>query len=383
MSHTSYIEISKSALQANISFIQDVIGDQCELVAVVKGNAYGHGLRSYVPLAYECGIKSFAVFSVYEAKKVVDTQLHMNRLIVMGDIGNDDINWAIENNIEFFVFDMERLKKTIEEAQRLNKKAKIHIEIETGLNRTGFSSKELRRVVDVVNTHPQQLIIEGVCSHLGGAENISNYLRIKKQISNFNRQIKWLKTKEITFIKAHLACSAAIINYPKTIMDMVRVGIMQYGFWPSKEVKMAYLAKRKKTEDPLKRVISWKSKVMSTKEVKAGEYVGYGNVAMAETDMKIAIVPVGYAHGYGRSLSNQGRVLIAGLRLNIIGMVNMNMIIVDITNTSNVKKGDEVVLIGNQHDLSISVASFSDLSDQLNYELLTRLPHDIPRIITE
>jgi alanine racemase len=122
---------------------------------------------------------------------------------------------------------------------------------------------------------------------------------------------------------------------------------------------------------------------MTVKQVKTGDYIGYGNVAMAETDMKIAIVPVGYAHGFSRSLSNQGRVLIKGLRLNIIGMVNMNMIIIDATNLPDVKKGDEVVLIGEQGDLSISVASFSDMSDQLNYELLTRLPHDIPRIITK
>lgn len=383
MFHTSYIEISKSALEANISFINDVIGENCELISVVKGNAYGHGLNYYVPLAYECGLRSFAVFSAFEARKVLDTQLDYKRLIIMGDLGDEDISWAIENNIEFFVFEMDRLKAATEAAKRLKIKAKVHIEIETGLNRTGFSSKELKRVVDVINVNQNDLLIEGVCSHLGGAENISNYLRIKKQISSFNRQIRWLNKKEVPFIKLHLACSAAIINYPKTILDMARVGIMQYGFWPSKEVKMAYLAKNKKIDDPLKRVISWKSKVMSVKQVPAGEYIGYGNVAMAETDIKVVTVPVGYAHGFSRSLSNQGRVLIAGLRLNIIGMVNMNMIIVDATNLPDVKKGDEVVLIGNQGEQSISVSSFSDLSDQLNYELLTRLPHDIPRIITK
>jgi alanine racemase len=383
MSHTSYLEISKSALEANVKFINDVVGADCEFVAVVKGNAYGHGLSSYIPLAYACGLKSFAVFSVQEAQKIVDTQINFNRLIIMGDIGDEDMEWVIKNEIDFFVFDIDRLNTAIKYAQQLRKKARIHIEIETGLNRTGFSSKELKSVAEVLIAHHNDLSIEGVCSHFGGAENISNYLRIKKQISSFNRQIKWLKTKEIPVLKMHLACSAAIINYPKTILDMARVGIMQYGFWPSKEVKMAYLIKSKKIEDPLKRVISWKSKVMTVKQVKTGDYIGYGNVAMAETDMKIAIVPVGYAHGFSRSLSNQGRVLIKGLRLNIIGMVNMNMIIIDATNLPDVKKGDEVVLIGEQGDLSISVASFSDMSDQLNYELLTRLPHDIPRIITK
>ena len=116
--------------------------------------------------------------------------------------------------------------------------------------------------------------------------------------------------------------------------------------------------------------------------VKPGEFIGYGTSYMAENDTKIAIVPIGYAHGYSRSLSNQGRVLINGQRMGIIGMVNMNMLIVDVTNIPESEAGDEVVLIGKQGNLEISVSSFGELSAQLNYELLTRLPHDIPRIIT-
>jgi alanine racemase len=157
---------------------------------------------------------------------------------------------------------------------------------------------------------------------------------------------------------------------------------MQYGLWPSNEVRMAYFVKNKKVEDPLKAVLSWKTYVMSVKEVKMGEYIGYGSSLMAEKNMLIATVPVGYADGFARSLSNHGKVLIAGQRLDVIGTINMNLFMVDITNIASIKKGDEVVLIGEQGNLSITVASFSDFSSQLNYELLTRLPNDIPRIIT-
>jgi alanine racemase len=118
---------------------------------------------------------------------------------------------------------------------------------------------------------------------------------------------------------------------------------------------------------------------MSLKEVEAGAYIGYGNTFLTETDMKVAAVPVGYAYGYTRSLSNQGRVLVRGRRMSVIGIVNMNMMMIDVTNLEEVEKGDEVVLIGGQGDLSISVDSFGQLSSQLNYELLTRLPKDIPR----
>jgi alanine racemase len=120
---------------------------------------------------------------------------------------------------------------------------------------------------------------------------------------------------------------------------------------------------------------------MSVKDVKAGEFVGYGTSYLANTDLKTALIPVGYGHGFSRSLSNQGRALIHGHRVAVIGMVNMNMMTVDITGLQGVQAGDEVVLIGQQGDLEISVSSFSEFSDLVNYELLTRLPLDIPRIV--
>lgn len=180
----------------------------------------------------------------------------------------------------------------------------------------------------------------------------------------------------------HTACSAASMSYPQTRMDMARVGIMQYGYWPSRETFINYLSTKKDKSDPLKRVITWKSQIMTKHTVLPGEFIGYGTSYMAENETQIAVVPVGYAHGYSRALSNQGRVLIRGQRMGVIGLVNMNMLIVDVTNIPNCEVGDEVVLIGKQDDLEISVSSFGELSIQLNYELLTRLPQDIPRIIT-
>ena len=181
----------------------------------------------------------------------------------------------------------------------------------------------------------------------------------------------------------HTACSAAALRYSATKMDMARIGILQYGFFPSKEILIHYLTKNKEHEFPLRRVISWKSKVMSIKKVKTGEFIGYGTSYLANSDMKIATIPVGYSHGFSRLLSNQGRVLIHGQRVSVVGAVNMNMMSVDITNLEGVKNGDEVVIIGKQGDMEISVASFGDVSNLVNYELLTRLPHDIPRIVVD
>src|SRR5690606_5663058 len=153
------------------------------------------------------------------------------------------------------------------------------------------------------------------------------------------------------------------------------------GFFPTKEVLIHYLEKNEIKEDPLQRLLKWKTKVMDVKHIKTGDFVGYGTSYMASTPMKIATIPVGYSHGFSRTLSNQGRVLIAGQRVPVIGVVNMNMMIVDVTSIDEVFKNDEVVLIGRQGELEIGVASFSEFSNQINYEMLTRLPNELPRKI--
>jgi alanine racemase len=164
---------------------------------------------------------------------------------------------------------------------------------------------------------------------------------------------------------------------------MVRTGILLYGFWPSRETLIDYLTRTKEHTDPLTSIISWKTRVMTIKEVEIGEYIGYGTSFLTNRKTRIAIVPVGYGYGYSRALSNQGRVLVAGQRVAVIGMVNMNMMAIDITEVEGVENGSEVVLIGFQGENRITVASFGELSSQLNYELLARLPHNIPRLIKE
>lgn len=383
MLHSSYIELNKTALINNVHFIKTLLPSTTQLSAVVKGNAYGHGIESYIPIAEEAGINHFSVYKIDEALRVFKTLKNKATILIMGFIDLDEMTWAIENEIEFFVYDDLRLLKSIEIAKKIGKKAIVHLEIETGLNRTGYQPKNINRLSTIIEDNKKFLNVKGICSHLAGAESISNYLRIKNQISSFNKSVKAFEKKGISFEQKHLACSAAIINYPKTKLDLVRVGIMQYGLWSSKETLMCYSSKYKATTDPLKRVISWKSKIANIKEVKSGEFVGYGTTFMAEGSMKIALIPVGYSDGYSRSLSNQGRVLVNGVRASVVGIINMNSIMIDITLIPDVKIGDEVVLIGNQDEMDVSIASFSELSNLLNYELLTRIPSEIPRYIKE
>ena len=381
MFSTSVIEISKDSLQHNINFLKKQMGKKVKISSVVKGNAYGHGVKEFVPLAEECGLDHFSVYSADEALDVYKYSNHNSDIMIMGMVENEELEWAINTGIEFYVFDIDRLKKTIEYATSLNRIAKIHIEIETGMNRTGFTKEYIPSVIKIIKENKDVLNVKGLCTHFAGAESIANYVRIQKQLKSYSKIHKLFIENDVVPGKRHTACSAASMTYPKSRMDMVRIGIMQYGFWSSRETFIGYINNLENKEDPLRRVIKWKSKIMSTKSVKTGEFIGYGTSYLAQRDMKIATIPVGYAHGYSRELSNQGRVLINGHRVSVIGIVNMNMMTIDITDVSETKKGDEAVLIGKQGDLSISVASFSELSNQLDYELLTRLNQKIPRVV--
>lgn len=386
MYHTSSIEISKTALQNNLSFLQSIIGPHSKFSSVVKGNAYGHGITQYVPLAEECGVRHFSVFSANEAFETLQVSNTNAEIMILGMIDNQQLEWAVEHDIQFYVFEINRLDEAIKAAKKVGKKARIHLEVETGMNRTGFTLEELEQAVPTLKKNSQWLEIEGFCTHYAGAESIANHVRVKNQMKTYERLKNWILDAGITPNSFHTACSAAAMRYPESRLDMVRIGILQYGFWPSRETFIQYITdKGGDNIGPfIHRLITWKSKVMSTKSVKMGEFIGYGTTYLAQHDMQIALVPVGYSHGFSRSLSNTGRALIRGQRVSVIGLVNMNALALDITGLStSIEKGDEVVLIGKQDDLEISVSSFSELSDQLNYELLTRLPHDIPRIIVD
>lgn len=383
MHSTSTIVLNAAALQYNIEFIRSCLGPDVRLSSVVKGNAYGHGIEAFVPMVENCGVDHFSVFSADEAYRVHTVISKKTTILIMGEVGESALEWAIEHDIEFFVFDIETALGALTYARKVGKPARIHIEVETGLNRTGFNKPALKPLVELIKSSDGYLSVEGLCTHYAGAESIANYVRVQNQIRKFNKFFEWLKNQGIEPRTRHTACSAAAMAYPKTHMDMVRIGILQYGFWPSKEIFIDYLGKLRNREkaDPLKRVISWTSYIMSIKEVKTGEFIGYGTSYLAQQNMIIAAVPVGYAHGYSRMLSNQGRVLVNGRRVGVIGTVNMNMMMIDISDVPGVHKGMKVTLIGGDSDMAISVASFGEMSNQLNYELLTRLPHDIPRLI--
>jgi alanine racemase len=382
----SWIEISESALRHNLRFLRSWIGPAATFSSVVKGNAYGHGIETYVPLAEKCGVRHFSVFSADEAERVLASTTKDSEIMIMGAIDDDELEWAVEKGISFYVFDLGRLEAARRAAEKAGGPAKIHIELETGLNRTGLREAELARAVSTLMGDADRFIVEGLCTHYAGAESIGNHFRIMNQIQRFAELSARLEGEGIHARRRHTACSAAALNYPDTIMDMVRFGIAQYGFWPTQETRMHYFIQHSpdsnhRTTQLLKPVMSWKSRVMAIQDVAAGEFVGYGMSYQATRRQRIASVPVGYYHGFARNLSNLGHVLVRGRRALVVGTVAMNMMMVDVTDVPGIQKGDEVVIIGKQKRTNISVASFSDMAKNLNYEVLVSLSCHIPRMV--
>ncbi len=381
MLHTSYIELNKQALQENITFLKSLLpAPETRFSMVVKANAYGHGIEEMLPMAEDCGVDHFSVFSVAEAIRVQKATRSRSEIMILGFIDDDYLEWAIEEEISFYAFSMERLQATLASAKSIGKPAKVHIELETGMHRTGFTEEQLPLVLDIMEANRECLHFEGLCTHFAGAEDLKNIDRIKDQIDAFKRLRGQVAKRNLDVRFHHSACSGALFNYPEAIMDLVRIGISSYGFWPNQETRILYLRNNNLKEDPLKRILTWKSKVLSVSEVPADSYVSYGKSYLTTRPSKIATVPVGYGYGFSRNLSNNGHVLLGGRRVPVIGYVNMNMVVIDVTEMKKeVKVGDEVVLIGRQGDQTMTVSSFSDMNNSMNYELLTRLPDHIPK----
>lgn len=375
----TWIEINRQALRQNLTALQERFAP-AELCMVVKGNAYGHGYDAIVPLAEEAGIRDFAVFSGREAAGFLNASDGRSTLQVMGHVDHRNLPWMVRRNMQPWLNDLDDWEALVKILDECEQEVRVHIEVETGMNRTGLPPAQAFEIAETIHDDPR-LVLEGVCTHLAGAEDGRNKKRIERQRTVFREFLDALEARGIRPNKRHMASSAGALRDPDTHMDMVRVGIAAYGLWPSPEI----YRRNQEQDDPLelRPVLRWRSQVMAVKHVSDGDYVGYGATYQAEGPIKIAVVPVGYADGFARDLSNRGHVLIGGKRCSIIGNVNMNMIQAHVSHVPDLECGQEVILIGSQGDESISVASFSDFNNVVNYELMSRLSWEIPRFIVD
>lgn len=374
----SWVEIDRSCLEANIEAIRKQIAPS-ELCMVVKGNAYGHGYDPIVPLAEAAGVRRFAVFSAREAYGFLQATDGGSRLMIMGHSAHENMPWIVENELEPWLNDVADWPVMKAAAEAADKRVRVHLELETGMHRTGLYPPDALRIAKEIQAHPL-FELEGVCMHFAGREVLDDAPRMDRQQRVFDDFMEDLAAAGIRPNVRHIASTASALMDKERRLDLCRMGICFYGLWPSEEV---YQVLEERGELPtLRNVLQWKARVVAIKHVEDGEYVGYGTSYEAEGPERIAVVGVGYADGFTRLLSNVGHVLINGRRARIVGTVGMNMIQVHVGHV-DVKVGDEVVLIGRQGEREISVSSFARFSALVNYELMARLSQEVPRVVVE
>ncbi|MGD9347317.1 MAG: alanine racemase [Candidatus Aminicenantes bacterium] len=373
-----WVEIDPSALKNNIFQFRSLIGNARKMTAVVKSNAYGHGLLETSRLAAEYGADWLGVNSLDEARAIRNSGIDIP-IIVLGYVPLHELEDAVKNDLRLTVYNNETIEKLGRIASALKTKVSLHIKTETGVHRQGITGETLLPFVEQISEN-DYLEIEGLSMHFANIEDTTDHSYAQSQLGKFKEYVDVLAKNGINIPVKHVACSAAAILFPETLFDMVRVGIGIYGLWPSKET---YLSCIKEQREPvnLEPVLTWKTRVVQIKEVPEGSFIGYGCTYKTTRPTKLAVLPVGYYDGYDRLLSNSAYVLIAGKRAPVRGRVAMNFITVDVTDILGVQLEDEVVLIGQQGQEKISAEYLASLCGTINYEIVTRINPKTPRIV--
>jgi alanine racemase len=370
MQNRTWVEISQSAIKKNIAGYTKLLPDETSIMAVVKANAYGHGLQIVSDIAVESGIDELSVFTLDEALKI--RQTHKDTpILVLNQINIDELDIALKYNIDITVSSIETLKKIIK--YKKVKELLINLKIDTGLSRQGFQFSDLPNVIKILKSN-EHINISGLYTHLIGAENKKFDKYTNNQIHEINNWQDELNSIGY-YPLVHVSATAGFLMNEKISYDSVRMGIGLYGLWPSNEVK----EKNTKTLN-LYPALSWKTKINQVKKIKKGDVVGYDATFVASGDMTIAVVPVGYFDGLPRSLSNKGYMLCGGVKCKILGRVMMNMCVIDVSSALGAKMGDEIVIIGKQKNTVITAEEIADIAGTINYEIVTRINSEIPRI---
>lgn len=364
----TWVEIKRDAIASDYRALRSVLPNSVKSMAVVKSNAYGHGMVSYAKELDALGADWFGVDSLEEGVALRRSGIK-KPILVFGFTPFPEFSSAAEEGISLTVSNRASLEflKTYR-----GKELKIHVKVDTGLHRQGFSASDLPQVLSALNDSRGASRVEGLYTHFATAEDpASSYSQ--RQLEEF---APWREAFARAGLSAlvHAAGTAAGILIPESRFDMVRFGIGLYGLWPSKAVE-----ERSRDTLTLTPVLSWKSIIGDVKRVRKGERVGYDLTEKLSRDSVLAVCGVGYWHGFPRSLSGKGVVGVRGKGARVVGRVSMDMIVLDVTDIPGVATGDEAVLIGESGGTRFSAEALAEAAGTINYEIVTRINRDTPR----
>lgn len=367
-----YAEINLDAVHYNMTQMHQNLDRHTRMIGVIKTDAYGHGaVQIGKELEQMDFVFGYAVATAEEALILRHAGLK-KPILILGYTFPYSYEELIQNDVRFAVFRYDMVEQLAECAKRLNRKAKVHIKVDTGMSRIGIipDDEGLNFVKKTIAT--EYVETEGIFTHFSRADE-SDKTVTEKQLHLFQTFADRIKNEcGIDIPLKHCSNSASIIEMPNANMDIVRAGVTVYGLWPSDEVKRNII--------DLQPVLSLKSHVVYIKEIEPGTEISYGGTFVADKKMKVATIPVGYGDGYPRGLSDKGYVLIDGKKAPILGRVCMDQFMVDVTELPDVVCGAEVTLIGKNGGEQITMEELGNLSGRFNYELACDLSKRIPRV---
>lgn len=362
----TWAEINLAAVRFNINNIQKKLGENIELMAIVKCNAYGHGAIEVSRQILNLGVKALGVSSLYEGIELRDIFTDIPIIVLSAGMSGQAEEF-IEYNLSPVVCTWQMTNALADAARKRGTRAKVHIKVDTGMGRIGVWHERADEFTRQVHKMPD-IEIEGICSHFATSDE-QNLDFAKQQFEWFNRCLEKIKDLPIRF--KHISNTAAIFNLPEAHLNMVRPGLSIYGVSPSEYVKDV---------EKLRPALSLKTKVAFLKTIPKGRTLSYARTYKTEKEMKVATLPVGYGDGYPLSLSNKAYVLIKGKKARILGAVTMDQIMVDVTDIKDVKTEDIAVLIGKQGDEEITATEIARMAGTIPYEIFTSINKRVQRV---
>ena len=367
----AWIEISLPAIKRNIASFQGIIPGQTQIMGVVKANAYGHGATQVAVALRQAGVKLFGVALVQEGMELREIGIE-DPILVLGYTPEEDFSAALSHGLTLTMYDLSQALSLDRIAGELNTLAKVHIKIDTGMGRIGLQPQKssVQTIVQIASL--KNITIEGIFSHLAWADNDkSKFSEI--QFARFQRFIDDLSQAGVEIPLKHIANSAATINFPHMHLDLVRIGISLYGLYPDPQMAIEPRIK-------LYPAMEIKARLVRVKELPKGAPISYGCTFVTPSRTVIGTVPMGYADGLPRLLSNKGEVLIRGQRCPIVGRVCMDQFMVDVTKVPGATVGDEVVICGRQGQQTIDADEIAHNAGTISYEIVTRMSPRMPRV---
>jgi len=372
--------VSRGAISRNLSLFRGLLDPLVAVLAVVKANAYGHGLEA---VARMCAAEGVAMLGVHSADEVRSLRAAgvTTPILVMGYLTPSQVAEVVDRSVHVLASSRTVLESLAAHARRLGTPVPVHVKVDTGTHRQGVEPGDAGPFAAAAKR--MGLEVAGVATHFANIEDTTDHTYAFRQLEAFRTAAADVEAAVGRVRWVHAACSAAVLLFREADFSMVRIGISLYGHWPSKETYVSWLLAHGRDGVRLQPALSWRARIGQLKPVRAGAPIGYGLTHRPTRDTTIAVLPVGYADGYPRALSNRARILVRGRPAPVVGRVCMDIVLADVTDVPSVAEGDVATLIGSDGDERVSAEELAEQSGTINYEILARLSPSLPRLECE